>query len=464
MMATYSIRFRLTVWYSAVLLLGLVLFGLSIWFALDNFLIRSVDLRLTQRIEGLQKVLEVEGPQVDSAGLAAELAEFAKEVPNGELIELRDSSGKQLLPAGHTPLIVAPMEWKQPAFRTVGGVGGAIRMLSDRITYNGITYNARVAAPLNEVQEIMGALRNLLLFMIPAILLGAYLGGYWISRRALSPVDEITSIARSISVQNLSLRLKVPQTGDELQRMSETWNELLARLEGAVQRIQKFTADASHELRTPLTLIRTTSELALRRERSPDEYRKSLVTIQQESERMTQLTESLLTLARADASGTEFLVSETDLNGIVADVLLQSLPIAEGSGQFLKQALMAGPAVVLANEDAVRRLLFILVDNALKYTGRGGSITISTMAEEAGIVLAVEDTGEGIPAESVGHIFERFYQVDTARTDRDGVGLGLSIAQMIAQAHGSKILVASQLGLGARFTVLFSRGSMYDNR
>ncbi len=457
MMATYSIRLRLTAWYSAVLLLGLMVFGLAMWFSLEQFLIRGIDLRLTQRIDGLKMVLEVESPLVDRAHLQAELTEFTREVPNGGMIELRDGAGKQLLPAGRQPLLSEPMSPGQPTFQTLMHGGRPIRLLTSQIAHGGMTYYARVAAPLDEAREVMGALRTLLLLMIPAILLCACLGGYWISRRALTPVDEVTRIARSISVHNLSLRLNVPQTGDELQRMSETWNELLTRLEGAVQRIQKFTADASHELRTPVTLIRATAELALRRERTPLEYRKSLADILQESERMTQLTESLLTLARADSSGTELLLSETDLNAIVSAVILQSRPLAEARSQSLRQALTPEAAWAAANAEGIRRLLIILLDNAFKYTPPGGTITVATAATAEGVKLSVEDTGEGISPASLPHIFERFYRADPARGGRDGVGLGLSIAKMIAQAHGTEIVVESKPGAGARFSILLKR-------
>ena len=145
----------------------------------------------------------------------------------------------------------------------------------------------------------------------------ACIGGYWISGRALRPVDEITRAAKSISVQNLSQRLPVPATGDEIERMSEAWNDVLRRLDSAVQRIRQFTADASHELRTPIALIRSTAELALRRERTAAEYRRSLATIHQESERMTELTEQLLKLARADSGTVEMPLTPIDLNAVV---------------------------------------------------------------------------------------------------------------------------------------------------
>jgi two-component system heavy metal sensor histidine kinase CusS len=272
------------------------------------------------------------------------------------------------------------------------------------------------------------------------------------SLRALRPVDEITSVARSIGVQNLSQRVAVPRTGDELQRMSETWNEVLERLEISVKRIRQFTADASHELRTPLALIRASAELALRREREPEEYRQSLRAIEAEAEHMTALTESLLTVARADAAGFDMALAATDLTELVNAAVHQNEAVAAARGIRLIAHTNGQPALAAANANGIHRLLLILIDNALKHTPAGGTVTVSAAAADAGAELSVEDTGEGIAPAALPHIFERFYRGDRARSS-SGFGLGLSIAQAIAQAHGSEIAVKSTPGAGARFSL-----------
>ena len=283
----------------------------------------------------------------------------------------------------------------------------------------------------------------------------ACLGGYWLSLRALRPVDEITSVAKSISVRNLSQRLTVPQTGDELQRMARTWNEVLERLDSAVARIRQFTADASHELRTPLALIRTTAELALRREREPEEYRRSLRAIESEAERMTALTESLLIMARADSNGFNMALSPTDINQLISRVVDQSQALATEKGILLKAECHGRPALANADAPGIQRLLLILIDNAVKHTPGGGLVTVSAQRNDRSVVLSVSDTGEGIAADALPHIFERFYRGDPARAGGSGFGLGLSIAQAIAQAHGARIAVQSSPGAGARFTIEF---------
>jgi signal transduction histidine kinase len=230
----------------------------------------------------------------------------------------------------------------------------------------------------------------------------------------------------------------------------------LERLDIAVKRIRQFTSDASHELRTPLALIRATAELALRRERDPEGYRTSLRQIEYEAEHMTALTESLLTLARADAGGLGMTMQSTDLNELIHSVVQQNAALAMEKGVMLR-AVAAGPpaqaAQAAADASGIRRILLVLVDNALKHTPAGGMVTVSTAADATRVTLTVEDTGEGIPATALPHIFERFYRADPARGSGSGFGLGLSIAQAIAQAHGSAITVSSTPGAGARFSL-----------
>jgi heavy metal sensor kinase len=412
-------------------------------------LIGGVDARLALRVQGLRSAGK--GIKNDDYNhIRRELSEFASEIPDGSLVELRDSSGNVIVPfPGQQPFPVNVPKGR----RTVRREGKPFRILTDRIEYGSRAYGVLVAGSLDEVDAVMRDFRTLLFLMIPAVLGVACLGGYWLSVRALRPVDEITGVAKSISVQNLSQRLEVPRTGDELQRMAETWNEVLERLDTSVKRIRQFTADASHELRTPVAVIRATAELALRRERDPKEYRKSLRAIEGEAKRMTALTESLLVMARADAN--EFNVDSVlaDIAQIARRVVDQNDALATEKGIVLKAEANGQPAVANVDVPAIRRLLLILIDNALKHTPAGGVVTVSVQKSSGAVVLSVADTGEGISPEALPHVFERFYRSDPARGDGSGFGLGLSIAQAIAQAHRTRITVESAPGAGARFSI-----------
>ncbi len=449
-MIRISIRQRLTAWYAIALLFGLGIFALAMWVELQERLIAGVDARLTQRIQGLVTAIGAEAKIRDHAQLQQELAEFVGEISDGSLVQLRETSGLLLLPSPKQPVLPPPAAG-QTAPYTERIEGRQLRVATTRLQSAGLVYDAQVAVSLDEILGVMRDFRRLLLWMIPGVLTVACFGGYWLSSRALRPVDEITTVARSIGVQNLSQRIAIPQTGDELQRMAQTWNDVLERLDIAVKRIRQFTSDASHELRTPLALIRATAELALRREREPEGYRTSLRQIEQEADHMTALTESLLTLARADADGLGMTMQSTNLNELVDSVVHQNAALAIERVVTLRAVTAEQPALANADVSGVRRILLILVDNALKHTPAGGSVTVSAATEAGRVIVAVEDTGEGIPTAALPHIFERFYRADPARGSGSGFGLGLSIAQAIAQAHGSTIVVSSTPGSGARF-------------
>jgi len=447
-----SIRLRLTVWYAVALMLGLALFGLVMWLAVEHRSMAGVDARLAQRLAGLQTALKAESGIGNRAHLQRELAELVSGYPDGSLIQLRDAAGDFLLPATQK-MPSWPTSMTAAGARTVLSEGRSYRIVTGSLTSARENWTVMVAISLDDVLALMRDLRRLLLLMIPAVVVVACLGGYWLSLRALRPVDEITAVAKSIGLQNLSQRIVVPQTGDELQRMSETWNDVLARLESAVKRMRQFTADASHELRTPLALIRASAELALRRERDPENYRAALRSIKEQAEYMTRLTESLLTAARIDSGALDLPLQPIDLNGLVASVVQQNEALAAATQIRLKVKTSHGAALVKGNDPALRRLLQILLDNALKFTPAGGTVTASVDPARVGAVVSVSDTGVGIAPDALPFIFDRFYRADPARENGAGFGLGLSIAQAIAQAHGSTLVVNSTPAAGSCFSL-----------
>jgi signal transduction histidine kinase len=246
--------------------------------------------------------------------------------------------------------------------------------------------------------------------------------------------------------------------GDEIQQLAETWNNMLARLEISVARMSQFTSDASHELRTPIALIRSTAEIALRRPRPEHEYREALVQIQTESERMTQLVSDLLFLARADDHAISAEMTGLDLRGPVREACAEIAPFAAAQGKELKFDDYPESLPVMGHPSSLRRLLFAILENAIKYTAPGGKITVDMKPAPGVTRVNVRDNGMGIPPSALPHIFERFFRADPSRNRTSGgYGLGLAIAQTIARQHHGLIEVQSKVGDGSAFSVTLPR-------
>jgi heavy metal sensor kinase len=290
-------------------------------------------------------------------------------------------------------------------------------------------------------------------FAAPLLLIAASAGGYWLSTRALAPVDEVSLAAQRISIENLADRLPVTETGDQLQRLSETLNAMFSRLEASVRRITQFTADASHELRAPVSLIRTTAEVAIqRRDRTAHEYFEALEDILEESERTSQVVDSLMLLARADSGKESLECVATDACRVVRRAAEQGEKLARNHGLDFTVSLPNGPLTVQADGDALRRALLILIDNAVKYTPKGGSVSLKLETNNGFAIVSVSDTGIGIAKADLAHIFDRFWRADKARSrEQGGAGLGLSIAKWIVEMHQGSIGVESEPGNGSTF-------------
>jgi heavy metal sensor kinase len=431
------------------------MFGGGLWFVVSHSLMASLDDSLTAQANGVVTVIRTEFEPNDPHRLEEELSEYAQATPEGNLMEIRDSRGVAIVSSKTVTLASAGVP-PRDGFGVQSIASGRYRTLITSAEVKGEQYRILVATPLDGTEATLRRARSVLFWTTPVVLLIASFGGYWISRRALAPVDAITLAARSIGIENLSQRLEVPATGDELQRLSETWNGMLARLESAVARLSQFTADASHELRTPIALIRTTAELALRRERPAETYREALRQIVVESERTTRLVEDLLLLARADAGLPALPLERIELTPLVRDVCEQGEVLARARQLELSSETPDDPVYVQANDPALRRLLLLLLDNAVKYTPAGGRITVTVVRDASGSTVAVSDTGIGIPGSALPHVFERFYRVDESRNrDAGGTGLGLSIAKWIAERHHASLEAESESGRGATFRVRF---------
>ncbi|HLH01437.1 MAG TPA: ATP-binding protein [Bryobacteraceae bacterium] len=430
------VRTRLTVWYTAVLSLGLIAFSLFVWLTLRHLLYTDLQTALENQARGFEEYLHIE-ERGHAPNLIHEMDEFSKSMPQEHVLTVFDASGRVLYNNGRR-------RWKHKheltTTRSIALERGPVR--------------AELAVSDQSAAHAVSLLGWLLALAVPVFVMVAAGGGYWLSGKALAPVDRITERARTIGVRNLSARLEVPATRDELQRLTETWNGMLARLEAAVTRISRFTADASHELRTPVAIIRLAAENALRKPRPEAEYRAALEKIQRESESMTQLIEDLLFLARADAEEDVPTLELVELRTLVDNVCSDLAPLSAAKEIRLECALPPASIRVAGRAADLRRMLVILLDNAIKYTPAGGAIRVALEHENDRVTLRVEDSGIGIPEEARSRVFQRFFRVDSSRSkDSGGFGLGLAIAQAIIERHNASIELQSKPAGGCVFQV-----------
>lgn len=333
--------------------------------------------------------------------------------------------------------------------------GAPLRILTRPILLAGGEYfgNVQIAAPLDPMYHQMSILLTVMVISCGVAILGSVVLGMGFAERALRPIGTITRAAANIAnADDLSTRLPWHGPEDELGKLTSVFNHMLQRLERLFRVQQRFVADVSHELRTPLTAMRGNLDLIKRYgvEANPD----ALEAIEGELERMSRMVNELLTLARADAGTLTFDVYPLDLDTVVSDVYREAKLLAKDKGHTV-QIERFEPLRVNGNPDRLKQLLLNLVTNAIKFTPPQGVITFNLYrAQDHYAVVEVRDTGIGITPEDMQHIFDRFYQADTARVHLGGVGLGLSIAKWIAEAHHGKIEVTSEVNSGTVFTVL----------
>jgi heavy metal sensor kinase len=451
-----SISLRLTAWFSAIFLAGFVLFGIVVWIDLAYSLSQGRDRTLTRRAMRFSDLLEA--TRHDSAQRREmRLADLADVMPEGNLVQIFEPSGKRWFPRTPSPPdfpwpAVHGIPWRQ--FRTLSYQGRPF-LLFQRQLQKDPPLIILVAGQLEDNANLMARFTAGLVWATPIMLLLSASAGYFLSRRVLQPVDQITSALRSISIGSLFQRLPVSPTGDELERLAKTCNEMLARLEDAVGRINRFTADASHELRSPVALIRTVAEFTLRNPRIDVESREAFQEILAESVETGDLIEDMLTLARADAGYADSIFGPVDLAELAEEVSSRLRPLAEAKRQTLIVKTAGTPVWITGDRSSIRRLLSILIDNAIKYTGVEGRISVALRVSALRATLSVADNGIGIPESLQPRIFDRFVRADPSRAEVGGTGLGLAIAKCIANAHHAALSVESREHQGSTFILEF---------
>jgi heavy metal sensor kinase len=455
-----AIRTRLTLWYSAVLFAILVAIGALSYYALGWSLTQDLDASLSTVAQILH---DTTGAEV---GTESEVDALLRELLGRDFY---DSFFQMLDPQGHRrPRPAPPRERRLPlsalaranaerglkTFETVQLPGGErTRLVTWPVMRRGRVVDiVQVGAPLERTEGALRRYRHTLLVLIPLGVALAAAGGAVIARAALRPVDEMAAAARRITAEDLHQRIALAGTDDELERLAETLNGMLARLDQAFGQMRRFAADAAHELRTPLTALKGGIEVALRSARTPEEYQRVLASSLEEVDRLIRVAEDLLLLSRAVA-GLETARARVDLEPLVLEALDVATRLAQGTGVHVQLGHVV-PAAAMGDQRALARAVRNLVENAIKYTPAGGKVELSLSASGGEAALAVQDTGLGVAAADTERIFEPFVRLDAARArETGGSGLGLAIARSIVTAHGGTLTVESEENAGSRFTI-----------
>jgi len=458
MLRSLSIRAKLTFWYLLVSATALLLFGILSYSALRYTLLKGKEANLEHREQRLLMFLAQSQNEPSARPLADQLQSYAMIAHEGNLLQIRNWQGNVIFPTkpGASWLAAPEENCVRPVFRDIEVEGRPTTVMCHVVELGGRNVRLYIGGSLEDDLYILRAYKMALLLLLPGLLCLAAAGGYVLSRHAMSTVDQMTKAALGMGIGRLSSRLPLPVARDELRSLAIAWNQLLDRLEGAVSRLSKFSADASHDLRTSITVILGTAQLSLHRHRSEQEYRDDLDRIVTECRTASTLLDALLSLARSDNFVHEVAFRPIDVTELVFAGCRRVEDLAESSGIVLDWTLPGEAMLVVGDEVLLQRLLGILLDNAIKYTPEQGEIRVDLRRSGGGIVLTVCDTGIGMSEEVQQRIFERFYQGDLREKKVNaGSGLGLSIARWIAEAHRAKLTVESSPLRGSTFEICF---------
>lgn len=473
-----SVRVRLTLWYTVALALFLVLLSLATYFIFRQSALRRTDSNLTELADAFLVTFrdEARGDNgVDNIRIAAREAMIEHRFRD-QVYTVLDATGTVLassqdLPSANPrPDVVPANLLSSPAFRdfvvaashsdhlfqNLPGAPDGYRAYARHFSIRNQNFTLVILQSLHAQEEMLEEIRRTFAWIIPIAILLASAGGYFLARKSLAPVVAMSTQAGRIGAANLHERLPVQNEKDELGLLSRSFNSLLDRLDQSFERQQRFMADASHELRTPVAILRGEAEVALSRPaRTSEDYRESLSVLHAEAQHLTHIVEDLFTLTRADAGQYPLSTHDFYLDELVADCVhsVRTLALAKK----LSLAIDAGSELPIhADEALIRRMILNLLDNAIKYTPSGGSITVSCRKVGQEFTITITDTGPGVATGLQNRIFERFFRVDRARSrsesDGGGAGLGLAIARWIAEAHHGRLELTHSDVHGSTFT------------
>jgi len=481
---TNSVRLRLTLWYSAVLAGVLIVLAISGYFVLKRNFMKRTDSSLIELSKSFLTTVRAElkddiGPNAFEEAITAAIAEhslpdtiFVVEDERGKIADssesspFRNSGSLPSLPPG-TLDSRSGISQQADTFHTAHFRGRPYRVYERQFKAQHADWTLIVLQSLRHEQEFLESVLETFALVIPFGILLASVGGYFLARRSLSPVVEMSAQAGRIGASNLHERLLVKNHKDELGRLAHSFNDLLDRLDQSFERQRKFVADASHELRTPVAILCGEADVALSQpSRSPEEYRESLDILSAEAKRLKHIVEDLFTLARADAGQYSLAQEDFYLDELVCECT-RNLRTLAAAKQIKLECSAPEEMPVRADETLIRRMMMNLMDNAIKYTPPCGTVSVRCAKAESLYTVSVTDTGPGIPEQLRPRVFERFFRVDQSRSRPEndgGAGLGLSISRWIADAHQGRLELSNSTAGGTTFTVFLPAPADVNSR
>jgi heavy metal sensor kinase len=464
-----SLAFRLTALYTLLLGATFVLVAIATFYGLQHYLRSNARDSLRRRATEVEQILLRAPTDAADGAIAQEIELHLAPEANNRFIRVTRIPGKLVFlsgPPSDGSFNRFDFAARLPSGNTKTAAEFPTAILPEQHLIVGATstetvsgrYVLEIGVSMLPLEIALARLRDLLAVLLPTLIGCAAVGGYMLVKWALRPVDRLSQTAEQMSLQNLSLRLPVVASGDALERLSISLNNMLGRLRDSVQSSRRFLADASHELRTPLTVIKgELQELSNEGGLTGDALRERVGSVLEEVARLEHLVSGLLVLSRLDAGETQRECAELDLAELVRSTAEQMRLMAEDRGIAIELSALHR-AVIHGDRSRIKQIIVNLLDNAIRFTPARGSVILRTSEDDTYALLEVIDTGVGIPKASLPLVFDRFYRADEARSrDDGGAGLGLSIVKSICSMHGADIEVSSQLGEGSCFRVRFPR-------
>ncbi|OPY75604.1 MAG: Sensor kinase CusS [Syntrophorhabdus sp. PtaU1.Bin153] len=455
------IKWKLTLWYGGILSIILVIFASGVYIYFKNSLQKSID----AKIRSIGEVLSSSLTETHNTSIFGNFERYLENVlgrkPKGKFIQIMDSSGRigakmsdiegETLPTSFSTLESALRG--EIVYETIERVTPRIRMVTIPIVENKkVSSVVQVGTSLEDFDETMKKLLIIMIISIPTSISVTIVVGYFMAKKALRPVDQIRRAAVKISSSNLDEKIDIGGRRDELGRLAQTFNAMIGRLKDAFQRVNQFSIDVSHELKTPLTILKGETEVALRKEREKEDYKELLKSNLEEIDRMSSIIDDLLLLSKADAKEIKLNLEEIALRDLIMGVCMDMKIFADRKSIEIDVGELEDVRVK-GDELKIRRMLWNIMENGIKYTENGGKVFISSYVNDGYARIDVKDSGTGISEEDIRFIFDRFYRADRSRRRESGSGLGLSISKWIAEAHGGSIEVESQPGQGSLFSM-----------